>query len=430
MLDLKLIDKQPELVKRSLERRGEDTSIVDELVSLNARRRNLIRDINELKAQKNELSSRIARAVESERQELISKSKQLSERISTMERELKELETRISDILLGLPNLVADDVPDGVNAKDNVIVHQEGVIREFDFEPRPHWEIGEKLGLIDFERGIKIAGTRAYILKGSLARLERALINFFLDYHVKNHGYYEIYPPFMTKREALIGAGQLPKFHDNLYHDDESDMWFVPTAEVPLTNLYRDEILPPDILPLCYVAYTPCFRKERAHAGREVRGLKRLHQFDKVEMYKFTTPETSERELERMVQDACDILRELELPFRIVKLCSGDLGFTAMKTYDIEVWAPGVRQWLEVSSVSNCGDYQARRANIRYRPKPGAKPRYVHTLNGSGLALPRVVIAILENCQLRDGRVKIPKVLVPYMGGIEYLEPTDPYKPR
>ena len=429
MIDIKLIEKEPQLVKDSLRKRGEDVEQVDAIISLNKRRKEIVKLLNDLRARKKELSRKVRELSGEEKEEVIRESKELSKEIGSLEDQLREVEEKLNDMLIRLPNLVDDDVPVGEDESSNVVVRQEGEIREFDFEVLPHWEIGERLGLIDFERGIKIAGARGYILKGPLARLERALINFFLDYHVEKHGYHELYLPFMTKREALLGAGQLPKFYDNLYHDEESDMWFVPTAEVPLTNLFRDEILPHDVLPLYYVAYTPCFRKEKAHAGREVRGLKRLHQFDKVEMYKYTTPEKSNEELERMVEDACDLLRELKLPFRVVKLCTGDLGFAARKTYDIEVWAPGVKQWLEVSSVSNCGDFQARRANIRYRPKPGAKPVYVHTLNGSGLALPRVVIAILENYQTKDGKVMIPEVLRPYMGGMTYLEAVDKYQP-
>jgi seryl-tRNA synthetase len=290
-----------------------------------------------------------------------------------------------------------------------------GKPREFSFKPLPHWELGEKLGIIDFQRGVKLSGTRFYVLKGLGARLQRALISFMLDVHVNEHGYKEIYPPFMVKRECMVGSGNLPKFGDNLYHDEEDDFWFIPTAEVPLTNLHRDEILSADSLPIYYVAYTPCFRREKMSAGTDTRGIKRGHQFDKVELYKITGPGSSDEELEKLVADAEDICRKLAIPYRMVQLCTGDLGFAACKTYDIEMWAPGCAEWLEVSSCSNCGDFQARRANIRYRPEPGAKSEFVHTLNGSGLALPRVLIAVLENYQQADGTVLIPEVLEPYL---------------
>ncbi|MGB9889750.1 MAG: serine--tRNA ligase, partial [Anaerolineae bacterium] len=303
----------------------------------------------------------------------------------------------------------------------NVVVREWGTPREFDFDPLPHWDLGPELGILDFERGVKLAGSRFYVLWGAGALLERALIAWMLHVHTREHGYTEAYLPFVVRRECLVGAGQLPKFEDNLYHDVEDDLWLVPTAEVPLTNLHRDEILPADALPLKYVAYTPCFRREKMSAGRDIRGIKRGHQFDKVEMYQFVSPETSYDALEEMLEHALDLCRRLGIPHRVVQLCTGDLGFTAAKTYDIEMWAPGCGEWLEVSSVSNCEEFQARRANIRYRPAPDARPRFVHTLNGSGLALPRVVIALLENYQQADGSVIVPEVLRPWMGGIDRI---------
>jgi seryl-tRNA synthetase len=287
---------------------------------------------------------------------------------------------------------------------------------DISFKPLPHWELAEKLGIIDFQRGVKLSGSRFYVLKGQGARLQRALITFMLDLHVKEHGYTEIYPPFMVKRECMVGSGNLPKFADNLYHDEEDDLWFVPTAEVPLTNLHRDEVLPPGTLPLNYVAYTACFRREKMAAGKDTRGIKRGHQFDKVELYKFTEPETSDAELEKLLGNAEDVSQHLGIPYRVLQLCTGDLGFASSKSFDIEMWAPGCSEWLEVSSCSNCVDFQARRANIRYRPDPKAKLSFVHTLNGSGLALPRVVIALLENYQQADGSIKVPEALIPYMG--------------
>ncbi|MCD5412783.1 MAG: serine--tRNA ligase, partial [Dehalococcoidia bacterium] len=290
-----------------------------------------------------------------------------------------------------------------------------GEPKSFDFEPAPHWKLGESLGIIDFDRGVKLSGTRFYVLKGLGARLQRGLISFMLDLHTTEHGYQEVYPPFMVKRECMVGTGNLPKFTDNLYHDEEDDFWFVPTAEVPITNLHRDEIILPGILPIYYVAYTACFRREKMSAGKDTRGIKRGHQFDKVELYKFTEPSASDQELEKLVNDAEQVCRKLGIPYRVKQLCTAELGFAATKAYDIEMWAPGCGEWLEVSSCSNCGDFQARRANIRYRPSPDAKPQFVHTLNGSGLALPRVLAAIMENYQQADGSIIIPDVLQPYV---------------
>jgi seryl-tRNA synthetase len=324
--------------------------------------------------------------------------------------------------MLRVPNVPHESVPYGPDDSYNIVVRGSGEIPGFDFEPAPHWDLGPELGIIDFERGVKLSGSRFYVLRGAGARLQRALIAWMLDVHTREHGYTEIYPPFMVKEQCFWGAGQLPKFGENIYHDVEDDFWFLPTAEVALTNLHRDEILEVDDLPLYYVAYTPCFRREKMSAGRDVRGIKRGHQFDKVEMYKFTTPETSHDELDTMVENALDICRRLKIPHRLVQMCTGDLGFTAAKTYDIEMWAPGCEEWLEVSSLSNCEAFQARRTDVRYRPEPGAKPRFVHTLNGSGLALPRVMIAVMENYQQADGSVVVPEVLQPWMGGIDVID--------
>jgi seryl-tRNA synthetase len=302
-----------------------------------------------------------------------------------------------------------------------VVLKTEGEPRTFEFTPLPHWDLAEKLDIIDFQRGVKLSGSRFYVLKGAAARLQRALIAWMLDYHI-SHGYVEIYPPAMVKGEVMTGAGQLPKFFDNLYRDAEEDLYLIPTAEVPLTNLYRDEILAAEKLPLYHVACTPCFRREKFSAGRDVRGIKRVHQFEKVEMYKFVDPATSYDELERMLDEAEQLCRLLDIPHRVLALCTGDLGFAATKTYDIEVWAPGCQEWLEVSSVSNTEDFQARRANVRYRPDPTARPAFPHTLNGSGLALPRVMIAVMENYQQADGSITMPDVLIPYMGGRSRIE--------
>jgi seryl-tRNA synthetase len=413
MLDIKIIRENLELVRQALEKRG-DTFALDSILEIDGRYRNSLRQMEDLRAQHNEASKQLSKSKEKPPQR-IAQMRQLGEQISALEQQTKEAKAQLDSLLLELPNIPHPTVPLGKGADDNVVVRTWGKQREFSFKPLPHWELGEKLDIIDFQQGVKLSGTRFYVLKGLGARLQRALISFMLDVHVSEHGYKEIYPPFMVKRECMVGSGNLPKFGDNLYHDEEDDFWFIPTAEVPLTNLHRDEILSADSLPLHYVAYTPCFRREKMSAGKDIRGIKRGHQFDKVELYKVTAPESSDAELEKLVVNAEDICRRLDIPYRVVQLCTGDLGFAACKTYDIEMWAPGCAEWLEVSSCSNCSDFQARRANIRYRPEPGAKPQLVHTLNGSGLALPRVLIAVLENYQQTDGTVLIPEVLQPYL---------------
>jgi seryl-tRNA synthetase len=413
MLDIKLIRENPELVRQSLEKRG-DSFALNNMLEIDERYRNLLRQTEELRAKHNETSKQLGISKEKPPQ-LIAEMRELGEQISSLQQQTKEAKANLDSLLLDLPNIPHPSVPLGTSAADNVVVRTWGKPTKFAFEPLPHWELGEKLGIIDFQQGVKLAGTRFYVLKGLGAHLQRALISFMLDIHVRENGYKEIYPPFMVKRECMIGSGNLPKFGDNLYHDEQDDFWFIPTAEVPLTNLHRDEILSVDDLPLRYVAYTPCFRREKMAAGTDTRGIKRGHQFDKVELYKVTAPDISDEELEKLVADAEDICRKLGIAHRVVQLCTGDLGFASCKTYDIEMWAPGCAEWLEVSSCSNCGDFQARRANIRYRSEPRAKPQLVHTLNGSGLALPRVLIAVLENYQQADGTVLIPEVLEPYM---------------
>jgi len=413
MLDIKLIREDPELVRQALEKRG-DSFALDSILEIDGRYRSLLRQTEELRAKHNEASKQLSKSKEKPPQ-FIAQMRQLGEQVSSLQQQTKKAKADLDSLLLELPNIPHPSVPLGGGEGDNVAVRTWGKPRELSFKPLPHWELGEKLGIIDFQQGVKLSGTRFYVLKGLGARLQRALISFMLDVHVNEHGYKEIYPPFMVKRECMVGSGNLPKFGDNLYHDEEDDFWFIPTAEVPLTNLHRDEILSADSLPLHYVAYTPCFRREKMAAGTDTRGIKRGHQFDKVELYKVTDPESSDEALEKLVADAEDICRKLDIPHRVVQLCTGDLGFAACKTYDIEMWAPGCDEWLEVSSCSNCGDFQARRANIRYRPEPGAKSQLVHTLNGSGLALPRVLIAVLENYQQADGTVLIPEVLDPYL---------------
>jgi seryl-tRNA synthetase len=322
--------------------------------------------------------------------------------------------------MLEIPNLPHADVPDGTSEHDNVVVRTERQPRVFAFMPKPHWDLGEQLDIIDFERGVKLAGTRFFVLKGLGARLQRALIAWMLDVHIGQHGYTEVMPPYVVKEEILVGTGNLPKFGDNLFRIEGIDLTLIPTAEVPVTNLYREEIIEPGRLPIYHVAYTPCWRNEQMSAGRDVRGIKRVYQFDKVEMVKFCEPERSDAELVSLIDNAEDICKGLQIPYRLLQLCTADLGVATMK-YDLEMWAPGVEEWLEVSSCANFGDYQARRANIRYRPAPGARPEFVHTLNGSGLALPRVMIAIMENYQQADGSIVVPEVLRPYMGGLEVI---------
>ncbi len=419
MISLQLIRQDPEAVRTALARRHQDIPI-DEVLVLDEHRRALLTEVEALRARRNEVSKQLA-ALKERPPEIISEMRVVGDRIKELDARVKEVEEELSALLLRLPNLPGPNVPDGPDETGNAVVREWGEPRSFDFEPRPHWELGESLGIIDFERGVKLSGSRFYVLKGAGARLQRALIAWMMDLHATDQGYFEIYPPFMVKRDCMVGAGQLPRFADNLYHDAEEDFWWVPTAEVPLTNLHRDEILEPDALPLNYVAYTPCFRREKMAAGRDVRGIKRGHQFDKVEMYKFVAPEASDAELDKLVDDAEEVLRRLGVPYRVVQLCTGDLGFAATMTYDLEAWAPGCGEWLEVSSCSNCGDFQARRANIRFRREKGARPEFPHTLNGSGLALPRTLIAVLENYQQPDGSVVVPEVLRPYMGGLEII---------
>jgi seryl-tRNA synthetase len=421
VLDVALIREKPDFVKAEIAKLNSEAPI-DQIVELDQERRSLLVEVEALRQERNTVSKEIGRMKDqAERQAKIAQMRQVSDRISELDEQLRQVESELNEALLWVPNLPHESVPVGPDESHNLILRQEGEPREFDFEPLPHWDLGPMLGIIDFERGVKLSGSRFYLLRGLGARLQRALITWMLDMHIRQHGYSEIYPPFMVKREIQVGAAQLPKFADNIYHDVEDDLWFIGTAEIALTNVHRDEILDAAQLPLKYVAYTPCFRREKFSAGRDVRGIKRGHQFDKVEMYKFTTPETSYDELERLVRDAEDVCRALDITHRVVEMCTGDLGFQATKKYDLELWAPGCGEWLEVSSCSNCESFQARRANIRFRSESGAKPEFVHTLNGSGLALPRVMIAVLENYQQKDGSVVVPEVLRPYMDGVEVI---------
>ncbi len=414
MIDIRIIRENPELIRKALQSRH-DTAPIDEIAALDEKYRESLQNVESLRARRNDVSKQISK-MKDKPNDLINEMRQVGEQIAMLETNVTRTWSELEEHLLRLPNIPDPEVPKGKDAEENVILRSAGNIEPGSFSPLTHWELGEKLDIIDFQRGVRLSGTRFYVLKDLGSRLQRSLINFMLDLHVKEHGYVEIYPPFMVKRECLVGSSNLPKFADNLYRDAEDDLWLVPTAEVPLTNLHRDEILTVDILPINYVAYTACFRREKMAAGKDTRGIKRGHQFDKVELYKFVEPDESSEELDKLVSDAEDICQKLELPYRIVQLCTGELGFASKKSYDLEVWAPGCGEWLEVSSCSNCGDFQARRANVRYRPDVNTKPQFVHTLNGSGLALPRVLIAILENYQQADGSVKVPEVLKSYMG--------------
>lgn len=462
MIDIALIREKPEWVKAQIGKLFDPAAAerIDAIIALDARRRALLTesertqaarnklnkavgmlrgDKNLSEAQKNALAARAAALIQNADYDaaaalltdkpavdaaadsgaldaLNQALGAMSGRVEGFNAQLREVEAELEREMLWIPNLPHESVPVFESEDNNIAWTPEGAFYEFDFEPKPHWELGPALDIIDFERGIKIAGSRGYVLKGGGARLQRALISLYLDL-AREHGFTEVYIPFMVREDSLIGAGQFPKFREQVYHDPEADVYFIPTSEVALTNLHRDEILEEDQLPLYYCAHSPCFRRERASAGRDVRGIKRVHQFEKVELYKFTSPETSYAELESLAEAASDVCRALKLPFRRLEIVSGDLGFSASKKYDIEVWSPGCGEWLEVSSCSNTEDFQARRANIRYRPKEGKKTRFVHTLNGSGLATSRVIIAILENYQQADGTVRVPDALRPYLGG-------------
>ncbi|NJK80530.1 MAG: serine--tRNA ligase [Chloroflexaceae bacterium] len=421
MLDIKLLREQPEWVKQQLARTGSDTALVDAVLAFDEQRRALLTEVEALKAERNAVSKAIGKMKDAaERDVKIAEMRVVGDRISELDRQVADVETNQRLAMLEIRNLPHASTPDGAGEEDNIVIYQEGEPRDMGFEPKPHWELGEALGIIDFERGVKISGSRFYILKGMGARLQRALIQWLLDLHIEQ-GYSEVYTPFVVKEEAMWGAGQLPKFRDNLYRDEDAGLWLVPTAEVPVTNLYADEILDASQLPIFHCAYTPCFRREQMSAGRDVRGIKRGHQFDKVEMYMFTFPDRSYDDLQKLRADAEDTCRRLGLAFRTKELCTGDLGAAATRTYDLELWAPGQQEWLEVSSCSNVEAFQARRANLRYRPEPGAKPEFLHTLNGSGLGVPRTMIAIMENYQQADRSIIVPDVLRPYMGGIAVI---------
>lgn len=475
MLDITLIREKPEWVKEQMRKLNDESAVtrIDTIQVLDKKRRVLLAEVEEIKANRNQLNKQMGRfrsnkkltpaeiiggaqraiqaleagdiqgvlaalenppatdstienpetAVETAIGDLTEKMKGLGTRAGTLDDEIREIEAQLQENMLWIPNIPHESTPFGKGEEDNIPWDVQGELRDFDFDPLPHWDLGPMLDIIDFERGVKLAGTRFYILKGMGARLYRALIAWLLDVHTTEHGYTEIYPPFMVRAEMMYGAAQFPKFQDVVYSDAESELFMLPTAEVALTNMYRDEILEEDQLPMYFVSHTPCFRREKMSAGRDVRGIKRVHQFEKVELYKFTTPETSYDELEQLTQAAENVCRMLQIPFRRLEIVTGDLGFAAAKKYDIEMWAPGSQEWLEVSSCSNTEEFQARRANVRYRPAGGGKPRFVHTLNGSGLGMVRTLIAVMENYQQSDGSIVVPEVIRPYMGGLEVIEP-------
>lgn len=423
MIDRKLLRENPNLLKEALSKRNYDVSILDELINLDEETRILKKEIDTLRSEKNRISKEVSRArrENSNPDSLLNEAKKIDKKLEELEKNLEEKEKILNEKLLYLPNIPHSSCPVGKSSEDNIVVREYGEIREFGFTPKPHWEIAENLKIIDFKKAGEISGSRFAIYKNEGAELERALINFFLD-HNKKKGYEEILPPTLVKEESMYVSAHLPKFREEMYYVPEDELFLIPTAETVLANLHRNEILTEDELPKYYMAYTPCYRREAGSYGKDVRGIIRVHQFNKVELFKFTKPEDSYEELEKMVQDVEDLLKLLEIPYRVVLLCTGDMGFASSKTYDIEVWAPGVGRWLEASSCSNTEAFQTRRAKTRFRRKDG-RIEYPHALNGSGLATPRVFIAILENFQNEDGSITIPEVLRPYMGGKDVILP-------
>jgi len=426
MLDIKWMRENREALAQAMCDLNDAEAPWERALELDEQRREILTKVEALRGERNSGSKQVGQLFKEkkmdEASELKERMSQVGDEIAAFDEKLRVLDEEYNDAMLRIPNPPEPDVPVAPSEDGNSVLKEVGDKPSFDFTPEAHWDVGEKLGIIDIERGAKISGSRFYFLRKAGARLQRALANFFLDVHINEHGYEEIYPPFMVRTETMVGTGNLPKFGDVLYRDAEEDYWLIPTAEVPVTNLYRDEIIEPGQLPLYYAASTPCFRREKVSAGRDVRGIKRVHQFQKVEMVKFVEPETGRDELETLTKNAEVLLERLGLPYRRLAIATGDLSFVACIKYDLEVWAAGCEEWLEVSSCSYFRDFQARRANIRYRPEEGARPEYVHTLNGSGLALPRIVIAILENYQQANGSVVIPEVLRPYMGGMTTIQ--------
>jgi seryl-tRNA synthetase len=423
MLDPKFIRANPDAVREAVRNKLEKVDI-DEFLKLDGERRDLLQEADALKQERNTVSEEIARDKKQggDPRAKIEEMRAVSAKIKNLDGMLKQVEEKIDSVLMWVPNIPHPDVPVGRDENDNQVVREWGSPPEFDFEPRPHWDVAEALDIVDFKRGATVAGSNFVIFKGKGAKLVRALMSFMLDMHIEKHGYREIWPPCLSNRDAMFGTGQLPKLEEDMYHAPVDDFFLIPTGEVPLTNLHRGEILDGEDLPLRYTAYTPCFRREAGSYGKDTRGLQRVHQFDKVELVKLVRPGTSYDELESLVADAEDILQALGLAYRVNMLCTGELSFAAAKCYDLEVFAPAHKRWLEVSSCSNFEDFQARRTGIRFRPARGEKAQFVHTLNGSGVAFPRAIIAILETYQTRDGKVRVPDVLVAYMGGLEVIE--------
>jgi seryl-tRNA synthetase len=424
MLDMKMLRGNVQEIKEKLQHRGEDLADLDKFEQLDQKRRNMIIQSEQLKNKRNEVSERIAQLKKEKKNadDLIAEMREVGRQIKELDGELRGIEEELEQLLLSIPNIPHESVPVGETEEDNVEVRKWGKIPEFSFEPKPHWEVAAHLDMVDFERAAKVAGSRFVFYKGLGARLERALMNFMLDLHVEEHGYKEMLPPYLVNSTSMTGTGQLPKFAEDAFYVDSEDYYLIPTAEVPVTNYHRDEILDGELLPLNYVAYSACFRSEAGSAGRDTRGLIRQHQFNKVELVKFVKPEDSYEELEKLTEHAEKVLQLLNLPYRVMSMCTADLGFTAAKKYDLEVWMPSYGTYREISSCSNFEAFQARRANIRFRPEPKAKPQHVHTLNGSGLAVGRTVAAILENYQQEDGSVVIPEALRPYMGNKEVMK--------
>jgi len=424
MLDLRFIRKNPEAVQEALNRRGEDLSL-EEFLSLDEDRRKVIQEVEELRRERNQASEEVARLKKNgeEAEEKVNQLALVSDRIKELETRRKECEESLQKIRLAIPNIPQEDVPTGDSDEDNVEVRRWGDRPQFSFQPKPHWELGPELGGLDFERAAKIAGSRFAVYWSWAAKLERALINFMLELQTGRNGYTEILPPFIVNSETMQGTGQLPKFEEDLFKLEEWDYYLIPTAEVPLINLHMNEVIPEEDLPLAYTAFTPCFRAEAGSYGKDTKGLIRQHQFNKVELVRFAHPEDSENQLEILLRHAEAVLQELELPYRVVNLCTGDLGFSAVKTYDVEIWLPGQDAFREISSCSNCRDFQSRRAGIRYKPKNAKGSEFLHTLNGSGMAVGRTLLAILENNQQEDGSVIIPKALRQYMGGTDRITP-------
>ncbi len=423
MLDLRLIRSDPERVRAGMRKRGQDSALLDSLLAADERRRATLTEVEALKAERNRVSEEIAKIKQAKGDagELIAEMRAVGERIKAFDADVRDVDIEVERLSLMLPNLPDESTPAGTTEAENVRVREWGTPREFDFEPKPHWEIGVELDIVDFERATKIAGARFEVFKGAGALMRRALINLMLDMHTKEHGYQEVAPPVLARREALIASGHLPKFEKEQFHVRENDMFLIPTAESALANLHRDEIFDAETLPRNYCAYTPCFRYEKVGAGKESRGLIRQYQFDKVEMFKFVLPENSAEELEALVRHAESVYQRLGLPYRLELLCAGEMSMAATKGYDPVAWFPGVGKWMELSSCSNCLDWQARRANVRFRREKGAKPEFVHTLNGSGLAVGRTLACILENYQNADGSVTVPEALVEYMGGVRVI---------